>query len=181
MTAKTLTEKLAAGMTAAIEVGDCLEWQGKFACKGVTPVVGYYDIEKGRTENAPVARLLWEAKNGPIPAGHLVYKTCCNNACVLEDHLKCGTRKDWAKARMKAGTTKHSLASLIALTIAARRRADVTTTMEKAREVRSLSAGRMRIDEISRVTGVHPTVVGEIRQGRCWREFSSPFAGLGAR
>lgn len=170
MKAKTIAEKIAAGIAAAVEVGDCLEWQGKMACKGKTPVVSVFSIKKGYTENVPVTRELWVAKNGPIPDGHLVYRTCCNNACVLDAHLKCGTRKDWAKARKKAGATKHSPATLIALTLAARRRADVTTTMDKAREVRSLSAGRMRIDDIAKATGVHPTMVGEIRQGRAWRE-----------
>jgi hypothetical protein len=177
----TIAKKLASGMAEAIEVGECLEWQGKFACKGVTPVIGWYDAEKHRTENEPVTRQLWEAKHGPIPAGHLVYRTCCNNACVLEDHIKCGTRKDWAKARIKAGTSKHSPVARIALTLAARRRADVTTTMDKAREVRSLSAGRMRIGDIAKATGVHPTMVGEIRQGRAWRELAGNiWHGLGA-
>lgn len=181
MTAKTIAEKLAAGLALAQEVGDCLEWQGKFSCKGVTPVVGWYDPAKNRTENEPVTRLLWERKNGPIPAGHLVYRSCCNNACVLEDHLKCGTRKDWAKARKKAGATKHGPATRIALTLSARRRANVKNTIDKAREERSLSAGRMRIEEISKVTGVHPTMVAEMRQGRSWRELGGNiWQGLGA-
>ena len=181
MTASTIAKKLAVGMAAAVEVGECLEWHGKFACKGVTPVVGWYNEEKHRTENAPVTRLLWEAKNGHIPVGQLVYRTCCNNACVLVDHIKCGTRKDWAKARKKAGATKHSPVARIALTLAARRRADVTTTMDKAREVRSLSAGRMRIADIAQVTGLHPTMVAEIRQGRSWRELGGNiWQGLGA-
>ncbi|WP_342617199.1 HNH endonuclease [Rhodoferax sp. GW822-FHT02A01] len=170
MKAKSIAKKLAAGMAAAVEVGDCLEWQGKFACKGVTPVVPWHNLEKHRTDNAPVVRLLWEAKHGPIPAGHLVYKTCCNNACVLDGHLACGTRKDWAKARKKAGVTKHSPTARIALTLGARRRANVKNTMDKAREIRSLSAGRMRVYDIAKVTGVHPTMVADMRQGRSWRE-----------
>lgn len=181
MSAKTITEKLAAGLALAQEVGDCLEWQSKFSCKGVTPVVGWYDPEKNRTENEPVTRLLWERKNGPIPAGQLVYRTCCNNACVLEDHIKCGTRKDWVKARKKAGATKHSPAARIALTLGARRRSNVKNTIDKARKVRSLAAGDMSVDAISQATGVHPAMVCDIQQGRAWREIGGNiWQGLGA-
>jgi hypothetical protein len=176
-----ITEKIAAGLAAAIEVGDCLEWQGKFTCKGVTPVVPWYDAANRRTENAPVPRLLWEAEHGPIPEGKLVYRSCCNTACVLHGHLICGTRADWAKARKKAGVTSHSQVTKLHLTLSARRRADVTNTIEKAREVRLLAGARLKTEEISRRTGVHPTMVAEIRQGTAWRELSgSPFAGLGA-
>ncbi|WP_294768600.1 hypothetical protein [uncultured Rhodoferax sp.] len=170
MKAKSIAQKLAEGMAAAVEVGDCLEWQGKFACKGVTPVVAYFDQEKRRTDNESVIRMLWESKNGPIPEGHLVYRTCCNNACVLDSHIKCGTRKDWAKARKKLGATKHKPTTRIAITLAARRRPDVTNSIEKARLVRSMSAARMPVADIARATGVHRVMVKEIRQGRAWKE-----------
>lgn len=167
------------GLKAAVEVGGCLEWQGKFTCKGATPVVAAYDIESCRTENTAVPRMLWEAKNGQVPPGKLVFRTCCNRACVLEDHLACGTRKDWAKARKKAGATKHKPATLIALTLAARRRADIVNTMDKARAVRSLKAAGARVADIAAQTGVHPTMVAEIGQGRSWRELGgNPFIGL---
>jgi hypothetical protein len=177
--AKNIAQKVAEGLAAAIEVGDCLEWQGKFACNGTTPVVGWYDITKHRTENASVPRALWEKDNGPVPAGKLVFRKCCNNACVLKTHLSCGTRADWARARKKAGTTAHSPTTRIALTLAARRRADVVNTMEKARAVRSLAAARLRTEQISDQTGVSPAMVAEIRQGTAWREFGgNPWQGL---
>lgn len=183
--AATLAERLTQGMAAAVEVGDCLEWQGYFSCKGRTPVVKAKNPAKPasnrHTDNFCVPRLLWEQEHGEIPAGKLVYRICCNNACVLLEHLKCGTRADWAKARKKAGVTPHSQVAKLHLTLAARRRANVSNTMEKAREVRSLAGAQVKTDEIARITGVHPTMVAEIRQGRCWVELGgSPFAGLGA-
>jgi hypothetical protein len=165
------------GLAEAVEVGECLEWQSYFMCKGATPAVKARNAAKGNSENIPACRLIWERDHGPIPAGKLIYRTCCNCACVR--HLACGTRKDWARARKKAGTTAHSTIAKLHLTLAARRRSDVTNTMEKAREVRSLAAARVKTDEISRLTGVHPTMVAEIRQGNSWRELgASPFAGL---
>lgn len=183
--AATVAEKLAQGMACAIEVGECLEWQGVFSCKGRTPVVKAKNPAKDpairRTDNFAVPRLLWEAANGPIPAGKLIYRRCCNNACVLLAHLKCGTRADWAKARKKAGATAHSPIAKLHLTLGARRRANVANTMEKARKVRSLAAARVKTDEIARQTGVSPAMVAEMRQNTAWRELGgSPFAGMGA-
>ncbi|MFA7291874.1 MAG: HNH endonuclease [Rhodocyclaceae bacterium] len=180
-TAEAVAAGLARGLAKAVEVGDCLEWQGSFAAGGKTPAVKAHSLENGRTDNFPVPRLLWEREHGPIPAGKLVYRKCCNNACVLVEHLSCGTRKDWAKARRKAGASKHSATTLIALTLARRRRPDVTTTMEKARQIRSLTAAAVKVRDIAAQTGVHPDMVEDIRRGRAWRELSaSPFAGLGA-
>lgn len=173
---------LARGMANAVEVGDCLEWQGQFSCKGKTPVVKARDDATNRTENLSVPRLLWERDHGPIPEGKLVYRRCCNNACVIDGHLRCGTRKDWAAARKRAGTNKHSPVAKLHLTLAARRRADVTGSMEKAREVRSLKAAGLRIADIAAATGVNPYMVEDIARGKSWRELgASPFAGLGMR
>lgn len=176
----TVEQQIANGLTRgladAVEVGDCLEWRGRYSCKGATPCVQFRDHEKGYVTNASVPRLLWEREHGPIPAGKLIYRTSCNNACML--HLACGTRKDWARARKKAGTSRHSATTRLHMTLAARRRADVTNDIEKAREVRSLAAAKVTVSEIAAVTGVHPTMVKEIRQGRAWRELSaSPFTG----
>lgn len=180
-TAATIGERMAQGLAQAVEVGECLEWQGHFSCRGVTPIVKARNVEKQRTDNHSVPRELWEAAYGPIPEGKLVYRACCNNACVLLWCLTIGTRKEWAKARKKAGVTAHHHVTKLHLTMAARRRSDVTNSMEKAREVRALAAERVRTDEISRLTGVHPTMVAEIRQGRSWRELNGGlFAGLSA-
>lgn len=181
----TIAEKLAQGLAQAAEVGDCLEWQGPFSCKGVTPCVKAKDPAKDpstrRTDNFAVPRLLWAAANGPIPKGKLIYRTCCNNACVCMDHLRCGSRAEWARARKRAGTSKHSATALLHLTLAARRRANIFNTIEKAREVRSLAAVGLKTPQIAAQTGVHPEMVYEIRRGDAWRELSaSPFAGLGA-
>lgn len=180
--AKSCGEMVAAGLAEAQEVGDCLEWQGPFGGgKKKSTAIVKARSEKGRTDNFAVARELWIAAYSDVPEGMLIYRRCCNNACVLLDHLTIGTRKDWAKARMKAGATKHQPTTLIALTLAARRRATAVNTIEKARAVRMLVAGGACNDEIVEETGVSKAMVADIRQGRSWKEMASPFAGLGAR
>lgn len=170
-------------MAQAQEVGECLEWQGHFSNRGKTqPSVKVRLDGKNYSDNLSVPRLLWEAENGPVPAGKWVYRKCCNNACVLLDHLAIGTRNDLMKARKKAGTTKHAPTTLIALTRAARKREATINTPERARMVRELLAGGERHEEVSARTGVSLAMVAEIGQGRAWREiFGSPWAGLGAQ
>lgn len=179
--AKSKGEKIAEGLANAQEVGECLEWPGPFGCgrKKDTAIVKARSRDSQRTENYAVARELWEAAYGPVPEGKLVYRTCCNNACVLLDHLAIGTRKEWSRARIKAGATKHHHATIIALTMAARRNAK--NSIEVAREVRALRAEGMRHEDIAAQTGVAEAMVDDIVYGRAWVELSSPFAGLGAR
>lgn len=177
--AATKGEKMAQGLAQAIEVGDCLEWQGFFGCNGVTPIVKARNTEKDRTDNYSVPRELWEAAYGEIPSGNLVYRSCCNNACILLDHIKIGTRKEWSAAQIRSGKTKRDLATKTKLTIAARNRASTVNTMEKARDVRSMRAAGMRREDIAASTGVSFALVSDILQGRRWKETSSPFAGLG--
>jgi hypothetical protein len=85
------------------------------------------------------------------------------------------------RARRRAGTTAHSPVTKLHLTLAARRRADVKNDIETARHVRQLAAAGLKKDAIAQQTGVHPTMVAEIRQGRAWRELgASPFQGIAA-
>lgn len=178
---KTVAENLEAGLAQAVEVGECLEWQGFFACKGVTPVVKARNMEKGQTENHSVPRLVWERAHGPIPAGKLIYRTCCNCNCVLLEHLAMGTRKDMFRARRKQGVNVHKQATILSITVAARRRASTKYSMDKAREVRSLKAAGLRHVDIAAQSGVSLAMVDDMVSGKSWRELGSPFAGLGER
>ena len=179
--AKTVEQKLTEGLANSNEVGDCLEWGGYYDC--VTPAIKSREVRNGKSHviNVTVPRVIWEAKNGPVPAGKLVFRTCQNNSCVAEGHIACGTRADWAKARKKAGTSKHSPATIVAMTIAARKRTNTINTMEKAREVRQLACTGMDRHAVARETGVSPDMVSDICANRAWKDTSSPFAGLGAR
>lgn len=172
---------MAQGLAEAIEVGECLEWQGFFGARGATPIVKARNLDKQRTDNFPVVRELWEAAYGPVPEGKLTYRSCCNNACILLDHIKVGTRQEWAANRAKAGLTRHHQSTIIALTLAARRRSNVVNNIDKARDVRALKADGLTIDAIVAQTGVSRAMVADIAQGGAWIELGSPFSGLGAR
>jgi hypothetical protein len=155
-----------------IEVGDCLEWQGKMG-RGSSAMPNAPQIGKrvdGKSVNLLVTRLVWTAAHGPIPDGKKVYRTCCNNYCVALPHLALGTLADVKKARRAAGMTAHSPSALAALTKGARARSTTKNSIEKAREVRDLVAEGLHDSVISERTGVSRTVVSDIRLGRAWQE-----------
>ena len=177
----SIEEHLTRWLERAIEVGECLEWQGAFSCGGATPVVKVRHPQKKYSDNMAVCRLLWERDHGPIPEGKLVYRHCCNNRCVNPEHLRCGTRQQWKDNQKKNGLTKHKVLTKLKQTVAARSRPTVKNNMEKAREVRALKAERLTYKEISLATGVSEGMVADIVQGAAWKEtVGSPFAGLGA-
>lgn len=175
----TIAEHMERRLAQAVEVGECLEWQGAFSCNGATPVVKVRKPGAKHSENIAVCRVLWEQEHGPVPEGKLVYRSCCNNKCVNLDHLRCGTRQQWKANQKKNGLTKHKALTKLKQTVAARSRPSVKNSMEKAREVRALKAERLTYREISMATGVSEGMVADIVQGSAWKEtISSPFAGL---
>lgn len=168
-----------------VEVGDCVEWQGKMGRGSAkfpnTPIIA--TRRDGKAVNLVVARLVYESVHGAIPAGKLVYRACCNNLCVAAAHLKAGTLADVKRARRAAGLTAHSPAVIAALTKGARSRVNVVNTMEKARAVRTLVAEGLPDDAIAARTGVGRAMVSDIRRGRAWQEqcHGASVFNLGAR
>lgn len=154
------------------EVGECVEWLGKMgrgsAKSKNTPIIP--TRIDGKSVNLVVARLVWAAENGPIPAGKLIYRACCNNLCIAGAHLKCGTLADVKRVRCKAGLTGHSPSTIAALTKGARNRVNVVNTIEKARAVRQLVAEGLHDDQIAEQTGVRRSMVSDIRRGKAWQE-----------
>lgn len=169
---KTAEEIRAIIASRSIEVGDCLEWQGKMgrgsAKSPNTPIIATRD--GARKVNLIVPRLVWESEHGPIPSGKLIYRSCCNNYCIAGVHLKCGTLADVKRVRRAAGLTAHTPSTRAALTRGARSRANIVNDMDKARAVRALVADGLHDDEIAEQTGVGRSMVSDIRRGRAWKE-----------
>lgn len=181
MSAKTPAEILAIAMKSAVEYGDCLEWQGYFTNRNNTqPSIKARLPGKNYSDNLSVPRLLWELNRGPIPKGKMVYRTCCNSACVCLDHLAVGTRSDLIAARKKNGKLQHMPTTLIAITLSARRRATTKYTEADARTVREMLADGAKREHVVEQTGVSKAMVHDIAAGRAWRDLRSPWAGLGA-
>lgn len=133
-------------------VGGCHAWIGQMGDhRRATLEVG------GKT--LTVARLLWEAANGPIPEGLHVLHRCDHPWCVNLLHLWIGTRHDnmgdaAAKGRMNRNWKR--LSPQIAATIRAQRAAGTT--------VRALADTH----------GVTRQTIHNILSGRAW---ATPDAG----
>lgn len=147
------------------EVGDCWIWTG---CAS-----GGYPLAKVKDRGVLlVRRLACELDNRPPEprqpvAAHCNEKLCCNPA-----HLFPSSVKAIAKAAAKRGAFSGADR---AAKIAATKRAAGKLTMQKAREI------RMRTEAahvLAPIYGVDKSLITRIRAGKCWREYSSPFAGL---
>jgi hypothetical protein len=157
--------------THTVEVGDCLEWTGTMVSGSSrvanTPVV--HTTVNGKSKNLIVTRYVWARKNGPVPAGQVVFRTCCNNACVDEDHLAAGTRKDLKAARKAAGQTRHDVSTRASMKRSAQARPQAHTALQ-ARCVRELLAAGLDRESIAEQSGISPAMVKEIHLGRKCRE-----------
>ena len=152
-----------------IEVGDCHEWTGPYehGKRAKRPVINVRS-ESGSGLRFAVPRLVWEQAGRRIPAGHLVYRHCCNDACVNLAHLKCGPRGAQLTRRAELGLMDHMQSTRASLTRAARNRRTTKYTEQQAEAVRSLASDGVRDELIAAQTGVSPSMVADIRRGRAW-------------
>ena len=78
----------------------CRLWQGAVHSSGYGVLVGRSHLPERRTTGTPspsksnkmyAHRWVWEAANGPIPAGMVVRHRCDNRLCYRLSHLELGT------------------------------------------------------------------------------------------
>lgn len=118
----------------------------------------------------PVRRLIWQIMKGATRSDLWITTNCDNPLCVSPEHLKARTR---AKA-MKEAVRLPSHNAKIAIT----KRSKSAMTMEIARQMR---ASDKTNKELEQETGFPASYISHIRHGHRWKEYVSPFSGLGAR
>jgi len=150
------------------EVGDCLEWQGSYTTSG-SPML-YHDGER-----TTVRKVVYALKHGrQLPDGHVASNCCCNPRCVSEDHVR-GITKTKMLERTRANTNHELRAARIAAT---KRRNEAKLTPEQVQMVRDSQETNLAL---AAQLGVHHSLLSAIRNGKAWRSYTNPFAGLGAR
>jgi len=145
------------------ECGDCLEWAG-YAIEGKHPQI------RVNWKSYPVRRLVWFLTRGPVRSEVWIANKCENPLCVNPDHLVAHTRSTALKGAKR--TVSHKTK------IAAARRSKSVLTMEIVRAIRSSDEPNPVLAERF---GITPGYVSHLRRGTVWKEYVTPFQGLGAR
>lgn len=147
---------------------DCLVWT-RSCCNG-------HPAMRVGTKTNLVRRVLWTELHGEIPAGHIVHMTCTTPKCVQPEHLELTTYKKLGKQLGALGIMSGPVRS--AAIARAKRKTHGKLSDEAVRDIRNS-------DEPGRVLaerhGVSQAHVSKVQKHKAWREFSSPFNGLGAR
>lgn len=123
-----------------------------------------------------VRRVLWEVAHGPIPAGCIVRVTCGNVLCINPECTDLTTYQRLGKQLGALGIMSGPVRS--AAIARAKRKTQGKLTDAAVRDMRTS-------DEPGRVLaerwGVSQGHVSKVQKHKARRDFSSPFAGLGAR
>lgn len=158
---KELPDAVKAIHAQCIEEGDCMLWTGR------TNGCGHPKLSR-----QPARRVVWEAVNGPIPAGKMVTTSCRDVACLEPTHLVLTTKSEVSLINNACTATRLKRSATAARTARAK---FGKITMAIAREIRSSDkTGRDWAKEL----GVSVSLVSLVRQNKSWVEHSSPWAGL---
>lgn len=143
----------------------CLVWQR--ACTNGHPAMRH------NSKTTMVRRALWQELHGSIPAGHILHMTCNTHLCVNPECLSLTTPQKLGKKLGAAGMMSGPVRS--AAIARAKRKTQAKLTDTAVQEIRS-STGTGA--QLATRYGVSQSHISKIRKHKCWRNFSSPWAGL---
>ena len=157
-------------LSKTIDDAGCMVWQG--ACCNDHPA---FRIGK---KTLLVRRYIWAQTHGrEIPAGHVVHVTCDTPRCVNPDCIKLTTYKAIAQAKGALGLMSGPVRSA-AIARVKRAGPQCKLTPQDVAEIRtSNDLGRV----LAQRYGVAQAHVSKVQLHKAYRDFSNPFAGLGAR
>lgn len=150
------------------EYGDCLLWDGAVDDCGVPQM-----RLPGSRKVEPVRRVLLLAMGRNI-AGKLATTNCRNQRCMHEKHVVALTRK---QLQVRSGKKLRGN-PLRAAKLAIARRKTAKLDMEKVHEMR---ASGMNTRQAAAHYNVTQSTAAKVMRGEIWKDYSSPFAGLGER
>lgn len=136
----------------------CREWRGSRLAAGY-----------GLYRRTLLHRWVWEAVNGPIPAGVVVRHRCDNPPCFRYDHLLAGTQADNVADMMAKGRDGHGVtgpihpASKQGILNGRARLGESDVMAIRARLVAGESATTIALDY-----GVRPNTIHYIKTGQNW-------------
>lgn len=146
-----------------VDDGGCLIWQG------ATNGTGY--PKYGRMA---VRRRAYELAYGPLEPSDLVTVTCGCSMCLEKTHLKKTNKAEVATISNSRPATQLKRSASLAKTNRPRLG---KINMEIAQEIRNSDKSGL---ELAEELNVSPSLISCVRKHKSWRDYSNPFAGLGA-
>ena len=156
-----------------VEAGDCWEWAGAYSGPKKAHPYCYHD---GSCTTVRSVVLKLSGKGRKSKKHCVAFPTCGNSRCVNPAHLRWATRSEV----MYVAAAKGLLNDRVRVSkIAATKRATVgKLNMDAARAIR---ASDERQIDLAKRYGISQHAVSAIRMNRRWKEYTTPFSGLGAR
>lgn len=151
----------------SIDDGGCWIWQG-----GTAHGAAYMSVNK---KSVAVRRWIMQNKGVDI-RGKFVTSKCMNSLCVCPDHLAVVTRAKLQQ--MWADHLQYAKNPVRCAKLAAISRARFGATPEEVEKARN---DPRSIRVVAAELGKSFDFVQKIRAGDSWKNYSNPFAGLGAR
>lgn len=153
-------------LSSTEEYADCILWTG------ATTRAGYPIFKPHGCGCTLVRRRVFEMTTGPLETRVPIATTCGERLCIEPTHLKKTTTSAIAA---KAGARGAWSSKVRGAKIAAAKRAKGKLNMEIARTIRmSTETGPI----LSARYGVDRSLINNIKRGLCWKDYTSPFAGL---
>jgi len=119
-------------------------------------------------------RLAYELAGNEIKPGNVVFPKCNNRKCINPSHTSQSTSSKFMSAKNK--TQVRTVATRKKISDNARKNAKLTP--ELVNEIKNSSkSGR----QWARDTGIGLKTIWNAINGRTWKEYGSPWSGLGAR
>ncbi len=123
-----------------------------------------------------VRRVLWVELHGDIPSGHIVHMTCNTPLCVEPGHMELTTFQKLGKKLGALGVMSGPIRS--AAIARSKRKTHAKLSDDAVRDIRTSNESGVALAEKYGISQAH---LSKVRLHKAWREFSSPFNGLGAR
>lgn len=150
-----------------LEPGDCWLWAGSRS-NGV-PTMCYLG-------NVIAVRRAILQDQGVVLGKYVATYSCMSPLCVCPEHTVRTTRLNVQERATKARSYQQGLVRRTKLAAAARARLGKLTPAQVA-EIRADPRSQRKL---AAVYGVTQTTIGNIKRGATWRDYSNPFAALGA-
>jgi hypothetical protein len=156
------------------EIGECWEWASKArsAARRIHPQMR---TERGGPPKL-VRRVAYELMYGELPDKRYPVPQCGCAFCVNPAHqwVLTQAQKNRRTGKMAANSQTRSAS----ISMAWRNSGRTAMTVERANEIREAEG---TLKELAQRFGMSPSMIGAIRRGEYWRDYSSPFTGMFAQ